>query len=68
MAEDVSLEEIADGSENFSGADLQAVITTAQLASLEHLLHVEEKVFVLNIYYFKFASGHFIKYKFVPFN
>lgn len=44
LAGDVDLGVIAEGSEGFSGADLQSVVSTAQLASLEHLLHSEEKV------------------------
>lgn len=44
LGDDVDFEGIASETEGFSGADLQSVISTAQLSSLEHLLHSEEKV------------------------
>lgn len=50
LATDVDLEEIAGGSEGFSGADLQAVVSTAQLSSLEHLLHSKEKVMSVSVH------------------
>lgn len=53
LGDDVDFEEIAAGSENFSGADLQAVISTAQLSSLEHLLHSDEKVGFASTYFFQ---------------
>lgn len=44
LADDVDFEVIARDSEGFSGADLQSVISTAHLSSLEHLLRSEDKV------------------------
>lgn len=44
LADDVDFQVIAAETEGFSGADLQSLVSTAQLSSLEHLLHSEEKV------------------------
>lgn len=59
LADDVDLKVIAIESVGFSGADLQAVVSTAQLLSLEHLLHSEEKVI------FYFISNNFKVLKFL---
>ncbi|KAK9872227.1 hypothetical protein WA026_017030 [Henosepilachna vigintioctopunctata] len=42
LADDVMLQEIAKKTEGFSGADLQSLLYTAQLASAEHLMMSEE--------------------------
>lgn len=42
FAEDVNLEEIAAHTEGYSGADLQSILYTAQLTSMEHLLNETE--------------------------
>lgn len=44
LSSDVDLEKIAEETEGFSGADLQSVVSTAQLSALEHLLGDDEKV------------------------
>lgn len=38
LSNDIKLEKIVEKTEGFSGADLQAVLYTAQLNSVEHLL------------------------------